>query len=267
MGYGSIMTQPGYTGSPRSLMGSKSTGSSGGYGGGSAPPGKGVGFSTYKPSVGPKWSGSASTIPSSGSPGGGWPNASNANINIPPPQQYSPNTYSDPNLKYMSDQAKGLMDPNSDYYKRLSAGMQGQIGNQAAAQERSAALRGAWSGLGGGQGAEVMQTAADIGQAGLEAQGSAEADLRLAAPQLGMQGLQSTFQPQLGYNQLNEGSSQFGASLGENQRQFGVNAAIQQQGMANQAGQFNASQQQQWAMQQQQNEWNQMMQEMAQSYM
>jgi hypothetical protein len=148
----------------------------------------------------------------------------------------------------MAEQARGLMDPNSDYYKRLSAGMQRQIGQQSAAQERGAALRGAWGGLGAGASPELLATQADISQAGLEAQGQAEAGLRLQAPQLGMQGLQSTFQPQLGYHQLGEGSRQFGAGMGEQARQFGAGLGLQQQQMAAQAAQQQAQMQQQMAM-------------------
>jgi len=155
--------------------------------------------------------------------------------------------------------------------------MQRQIGAQSAAQERSAALRGAWSGLGGGQGGEAMMNMADIGQAGREAQGQAEANLRLQAPQLGMQGLQSTFQPQLGYNQLNEGGRQFGAGLTEQARQFGGNLALQQQQMAQnaalaqaqmgmQGSMFNAQQQNQYNMQNMQNQYNLMLQQMALGY-
>jgi hypothetical protein len=93
-----------------------------------------------------------------------------------------------------------------------------------------------------------MMTTADISQAGLEAQGQAEAGLRLAAPQLGMQGLQSTFQPQLGYSQLTEGGRQFGAGMGEQARQFGAGLGLQQQQMAAQTAQQQAQMQQQMAM-------------------
>ena len=137
--------------------------------------------------------------------------------------------------------------------------MQQQIGGQAAAGQRSAALRGAWGGLGGGQGGEVMQTQADIGQAGLEAQGQAEAGLALQAPALGMQGMQSTFAPYLGIEQMGEQSRQFGAGLGEQQRQYGGNMAFQQQQMAGQQ----AWQQAQLQQQQQMAQMNALMQQYA----
>ena len=198
--------------------------------------------------------------------------------------QYRPSQARDPNLGYMAGQGKGLMDPNSDYYKRLSAGMQQQIGGQAAAGERASALRGAWSGFGAGASPEQMMTSADIKQGGLEAQGQAEANLRLQAPQIGAGMLQSTFAPQLGYGQLQEGSrqfgaglaeqsSQFGAGLGESQRQFGANVGLQQQGMANQIAQLQAQMSQEANMfnaqaqqQQQQMEYQAMMNQMAQAY-
>jgi len=136
------------------------------------------------------------------------------------------------NLDAMSQYSQGLMDPNSDYFKRLSGAAQEQIGQQSAAQQRASALRGAQSGFGAGAGAVQMATSADIGQAGLEAQGQAAAGLALQAPAMGMQGLQSTFSPYLGIEQLGEQSRQFGANLGENQRQYGVGVGLQQQQQA-----------------------------------
>ena len=245
--------------------GSTGRGSTGGVGGGG-----GMGFPTRKPAVQPGGFGVSTVNQQPYSP-------AQSQINMPPAQAYQPQQRSDPNLGYMASQAKGLMDPNSDYYKRLSAGMQGQIGQQAGAQQRASALRGAWGGFGGGASTEQMMTSADIGQSGLEAQGQSEANLRLQAPQLGAQMMQSTFQPQLGYGQLNEGASQFGASMGENQRQYGGNMALQQQQMANQnaqfgaglgqeASMFNAQAQNQANAQQQQQQWQQMMQQMAMAY-
>lgn len=170
--------------------------------------------------------------------------AVNTQLNMPPAQTYTPYGGGGggagapgqlgTNLDQMTQFAQGMMDPNSDYYKRLSSAMQEQIGKQTAAQQRAAALRAAQSGLGGGMGAERMATTADIGQAGLEAQGQAEANLALQAPQLGMQGLQSTFSPYLGVQQLGEQSRQFGANLGEQARQFGAGMGLSQQQMAQQ---------------------------------
>jgi hypothetical protein len=177
------------------------------------------------------------------------------------------------NLAAMSEYSKGLMDPGSDYYKQLSGAMQQQIGGQAAAQQRSAALRAAQSGLGGGRGAEAMQTTADIGQAGLEAQGRAESGLALQAPQMGMQGLQSTFSPYMGIERLGEQSRQFGANLGSQQQQFGVGAGLQQQQMAHQMALQQAQMQMQaqaqnaqYQMQQQQAQQDTLMQQYAMMY-
>ena len=166
------------------------------------------------------------------------------------------------NLDYMSQYSQGLMDPNSDYYKRLSSAMQEQIGGQSAAQQRASALRGAQSGFGAGAGGAQMATSADIGQAGLEAQGQSAAGLALQAPAMGMQGLQSTFSPYLGIEQMGEQSRQFGANLGENQRQFGVQTGLSQQQMAHQQ----ALQQAQMQMQQQQMQQEALMNQYAMMY-
>ena len=173
------------------------------------------------------------------------------------------------NIGAVSEAGAGLLDPESDYYKRLSAEMGRQIGGQAAAGQRSAALRGAWGGLGGGQGGEVMQTAADIGQAGLEARGVAESGLALQAPGMGAGMLGSTFGPLLGIEQLGEQSRQFGAGLGEGSRQFGAGLGLQQQQMAQQGSQFGAGmdlQYQQLAQQRQQMEQDAHLRELALQY-
>lgn len=170
-----------------------------------------------------------------GQPGGY--GGGNAQINLPEYQGYNPYQGGGElggNLSQLAGYGKGLMDPNSDYYKQLSAQMQQQIGNQAQAQQRASALRGAWSGLGGGASPEQMATSADIAQAGLGAQGQAEANLALQAPQIGAGMLQSTFSPMLGQAQLGEQSRQFGAGLGEQARQYGGNLALQQQQFAGQ---------------------------------
>jgi hypothetical protein len=162
----------------------------------------------------------------------------------------------------MGEYGKGLLDPGSDYYKRLSQQMQQQIGRQGAAQQRASALRGAYGGLGAGATPEQMMTSADIGQSTLEAQGQAEAGLALQAPGMGMQALQSTFAPHLGIQQLGEQSRQFGAGLGERGRQFGIGAGLQQQQMAGQQ----AWQQAQLQQQQQQQQMQMMMNMMASMY-
>lgn len=159
------------------------------------------------------------------------------------------------NLGYMAGAGKGLMDPASDYFGQLASGMQQQIGGAGAAAERSAALRGAYGGMGGGQGQELMATQADINQSTLGAQGQAMANLRLEAPKLGAEMLGKTFGTHLGLEQLGEGSRQFGAGQAESARQFGANVGLQQEQMAAQR----AMQEQQFAMQQQQWEQEQQM--------
>jgi hypothetical protein len=195
------------------------------------------------------------------------PTYSNAQVNMPKAQPY--NSYQpgqagqlNQNIDQLSQAGSGLMDPGSDYYQQLSQSMQRQIGEQSAAQQRSAALRGAYSGLGGGASPETMATTGDIAQGGLEAQGRAESGLALQAPQLGAGMLSSTFSPLMGLQQLGEQSRQFGSGLGEQQRQFGVNAAMQQQGLAGEQAWRQAQLQQQQQMAQQ----DAMMRQMAMMY-
>lgn len=184
------------------------------------------------------------------------PQQPSAQMNMPQAQPYAPYNPQqarglNQNLGAMSQAGQGLMDPNSDYYKRLSQAMQQQIGGQSAAQQRSAALRGAFSGFGSGASPEMMATTADIAQGGLEAQGAAESGLALQAPQAGAGMLQSTFSPMMGQQQLQERSRQYGAGLGEQARQFGTNTALQQQQMASQQAWQQAQLQQQQQMAQQ----------------
>ena len=236
-------------------------GGGGGWGGGGINRGSGL------PSYGPSPSRGTPSVPA---PSPRTP--TNSQIEMPPAEQYNPGSYSNPNLEVMANYGKGLMDPESDYYKRMSQSMRDQIGRQSAASQRAAALRSAHSGA-GTQSPEMMASAADIGTAGMQAQGQAEANLRLQAPQIGAGMLQSTFQPELGYSQLEEGSNQFGAGLSENARQFGVSAGIQQQGMSNQMAAMQAQMAQQAQMfnaqqqaEQQRMQWEAMMQQMALQY-
>lgn len=152
--------------------------------------------------------------------------------------------------------AGGLLDPNSDYYKRLNEAQREQIGAQTSAAARAQGLRQAYHGTGG---QETAANIADIQRAGIEATGQGAADLALRAPGMGMQGMASTFQPQLGYAQLGEQSQQFGANLGQRERQFGAQLGQQQSqfgaGMGlqqQQMAQQQAQQQAQFQMQQQQ---------------
>jgi hypothetical protein len=168
-------------------------------------------------------------------------------MNFPEYEPYDPfggNPELSANLTQTAGVGGGLMDPESDYYKRLSQAMQRQIGGQGAAQQRSAALRGAWSGFGGGASPETMATTADIGQSTLEAQGLAEAGLALEAPKVGAQIMGSTFNPMLAHSGMIEGSRQFGAGQGEGARQFGVGVGLTQQQMAQQRAQREAEMEQ-----------------------
>lgn len=144
-------------------------------------------------------------------------------------------------LSIQGQAGAGLLDPNSDYYKRLMEAMRAQIGGQSAAAQRSAGLRAAQSGFGGGASPELMEMQQGIAQAGLGAAGEAGANLALQAPQLGGQLMGSTFGPALGLQQLSE-----------NQTQFGLGQAMQQQGMAQQGAQFQAQLSQQQALANQQ---------------
>lgn len=180
------------------------------------------------------------------------PGQPNAQFSMPPAQQYQAGGGSVQGVPELLGAGKGLLQPGSDYYQRLSEAMQQQIGAQSAAAQRASALRGAWSGFGAGAAPETMATSADIGRAGLEASGQAQANLALQAPQLGMQALQSTFSPQISMRQLGEQSRQFGAGLGEQARQFGVGAGLQQQQLAAQQAWQQAQLQQQAQLAQQQ---------------
>lgn len=128
----------------------------------------------------------------------------------------------------------GLLDPSSDYYQRLVEGMKSRIGKEAGGNYRAAALRAAQGGFGGGQSGELMDMQADIGRAGLEAQGEAGANLRLEAPKTGASMALGAGGLTLGGEQLEEGGRQFDVGTEEGARQF--NQAQQQQ-----AGQFGQS--------------------------
>lgn len=145
-----------------------------------------------------------------------------------------------------------LMDPGSDYFKRLMDGMKKRIGKESAAAGRAAALRSAWSGMGAGASPELLDVQGDIAQSGLEAQGQAGAGLRLAAPQLGAQIAQGGGQLALGRESLEEGSRQFGAGLGEQARQFDTGLTQRQTEFGANTGLAQNAQQQQWDMFQQQ---------------
>ncbi len=122
----------------------------------------------------------------------------------------------------------GLLDPGSEYYQRLMEGMKGRIGKEAAGQQRSAALRAAQGGFGGGQSGELMDVQGNIGRAGLEAQGEAGANLRLEAPKLGANMALGAGGLALGGEQLAEGGRQFDVGSAEGARKFDQSQSQQQ---------------------------------------
>ncbi len=138
----------------------------------------------------------------------------------------------------MWDVAQGYMDPDSDMFQQLLQRQRQTMGQQTAAQQRSAAMAGAESGFGGGSSPQSMQMQAQYGAAGQEALGESMTNLQLAAPQMGLQYGQAALGGQMGQQGQNINQQQFGQNLGENQRQFDVGTGLQQQGMANQAGQW-----------------------------
>lgn len=212
----------------------------------------------------PTWqapSGQGSTSPGGGAPGGApGPGGATSDLNTPPaPQytpgpQYQPQTYNDPNLGTMAQHGKDFLDPNSPYFQQLMEGMRQQIGQQSGAAQRAQSLRNVWSG--GSGGGELMESAGDIGRAGLNAAGNASADLRMRAPQMGAQMLQSTFNPtqqqfsrtqqdrQYGHGSAQQ-DAQFGAGLASNQWETGGNWAMQQQANAANDARFQAEMQMQ----------------------
>lgn len=200
-------------------------------------------------------------------PGGG----AQASIDYAPAQQYDPyggGSQLAGNLQQMAEYGQGLMDPQSQYYQQLQAAMTTQLGQQSEAQQRAAALRSAYSGFGAGAGAEQMMSVADIGRAGMEAQGQAAAGLALQAPMAGAGMVQGTFGPGLGLEQLGERSRQFGAGMAEQSRQFGAGVGLQQQQLAAQQAAQQAQMQQQAQMVNQQAalQQQQLMAQMAMNY-
>lgn len=146
----------------------------------------------------------------------------------------------------------GLLDPQSDYFQRLMDGMKSRLGKESAAKQRSAALRAAQSGFGGGASPELMAAQRDIGVGGLEAMGEAGANLRLAAPQLGGQLALGGGRLQLGGEQLGERARQFDVGLAEGGRQFDVGMGQRQTEFGGTQGMQAAGMQQQYDIFQQQ---------------
>jgi hypothetical protein len=127
----------------------------------------------------------------------------------------------------------GLMDPGSALYQNFLSQFKQDIGGQAAAQMRSAALSGAESGFGGGMSPEAMQMEAAAGAAGSEATGRAISDFATRAPELGLRFGATGAGIAQGQGQMAEQSRQFGAGLNEGGRQFDVSSGLQATEIAN----------------------------------
>lgn len=144
----------------------------------------------------------------------------------------------------LAQAGKGLLDPNSAYSQRMRTELSEDIGGQAEAQQRAAALRAARSGLGAGASPELLETQGQIGQQGLEAYGDASARALLGGMQLGGQLLNPALQGQLGLQgqQLQGFLSQQESNaqkdlaqqqLAQQQAQMQFQAQMAQQQMAN----------------------------------
>ncbi len=123
----------------------------------------------------------------------------------------------------MWDVAQGFMDPDSEMFGQLMQRQRQAMGQQTAAQQRSAALAGAEGGFGAGASPEMMQMQAQYGAAGTEALGSSLTNLQLAAPQMGLGYGQAAGGLQQGVEQGRQQDSQFGQSLGQRESEFGRN--------------------------------------------
>ena len=123
----------------------------------------------------------------------------------------------------MWDVAQGFMDPDSEMFGQLMQRQRQAMGQQTAAQQRSAALAGAEGGFGAGASPEMMQMQAQYGAAGTEALGSSLTNLQLAAPQMGLGYGQAAGGLQQGVEQGRQQESQFGQSLGQRESEFGRN--------------------------------------------
>jgi hypothetical protein len=170
-------------------------------------------------------------------PSGGGSNY--ATINYQQPAAYQPERFQmsgqlSGGLNKLQEAGAGLLDPDSEYYQRLVGGMREQIGKQTAASQRSQALRQAYSG--GGATGEAQMNVADIGQAGLEAEGQAAADMRLKAPGMGADILGNVTAQRGGLEQYGHGAyqqgSQYGHGAAQQAGQFGAQLGVEQQRIA-----------------------------------
>jgi hypothetical protein len=132
-----------------------------------------------------------------------------------------------------------MMEPGSALYQDMLSRFKQDIGGQAAAQQRSAALMGAESGMGAGANPEAMQLSAAAGEAGTEAVGRATTDFGIAAPQAGANiaaagaGLSMEEQKRLAQEK------QYGSSLAEGGRQFDVGSGFEASRIAQAQNQMN----------------------------
>jgi len=132
----------------------------------------------------------------------------------------------------LSQFGSGMMDPNSDYYKKMLQRMQQSIGAQTAGANRGAALTAAEQGFGAGLSPQQAQMIAGNTQAGQKAMGSAMTDLSLAAPGMGIQALGAGGNLSLGVGQLGESARQANQNLAETGRQFDVGSGFTAQQLA-----------------------------------
>ncbi len=167
------------------MSGSLGNRSGGGVGGGGGTAGVSIGMpgrTQWNPSRNTRITQGRPSVqtPASVGGGGGGGGAGGAQL---PYQPGAPKTQG--LIDSMSQAGQGLLDPNSDYSKRMREQMVGGIGQQTEAMQRGANLQASRAGFGSGAGAELLETQGDIGRAGLAAQGQAGADMTLKAPQLG----------------------------------------------------------------------------------
>lgn len=98
----------------------------------------------------------------------------------------------------MSGYGKGMLDPNSEYSKRMQEVLTGRIGEETEASKRLAAFQASQAGMGGGGSPELMAMLGDIDIAGMEAGGQASAEMMGQMPGMGLDFLGGALQGELG---------------------------------------------------------------------
>lgn len=156
----------------------------------------------------------------------------------------------------LADAGAGLLDPSSAYSRRMRSEISEGIGQQTAAQQRSAALRAAQSGLGAGASPELMEMQGEIGREGLRAQGDADAQAVLGGMQLGGNMLGAALGPQTTL----QGHNLSGFLT---QQQLGANQSLQNQALQHQSAMQQQQLQVQAQLQQQALEQEAMLRELA----